>query len=201
MSGVLSVPAGERDERETNPPGFETGMLGTNRKETGKMKDEDAKKLLSIVEAFKTKTDAAAAKKAEKKSKEGAFLEAFRKTIAETIRPAFEEIVAILKANGHDATIVQAQESRATDGRSEKHESLRLTVIPQGYVKVHDHDSLPEVAFTGDGSNERIRVYVSERMPGESGGSGPRGDHALDQITPEFVVQLTLEVLAKTLGR
>jgi hypothetical protein len=165
------------------------------------MNDEDAKKLRSIVEAFKEKTDAATAKKADKKSKEAAFLEAFRKVIAETIRPALEEIVAVLKANGHDATIVQSPESRATDGRSDKHESLKLTVLPKGYTRVHDHDALPEVAFTGDTSNERIRVQVSERMPGESGGAGPRGDHALDQITSDFVVKLTLEVLGKTLGR
>jgi hypothetical protein len=165
------------------------------------MNDEDAAKLRSIVEAYKAKTDAAAAKKADKKSKEAAFLEAFRKMITETIRPAFEEIVAVLKANGHDATIAQSQESRATDGRPEKHESIRLTVIPKGYTKVHDHDSLPEVAFTGDTSNERIRVFVSERMPGESGGSGPRGDHTLDQISSDFVIKLTLEVLGKTPGR
>jgi hypothetical protein len=165
------------------------------------MNDEDAKKLRSIVETYKTKTDAASERKADKKSKEAAFLEAFRTTIAGTIRPAFEEIMAILKANGHDAVITQLQESRATDARSEKNESVKLTVIPKGYTKVHDHDALPEVAFTGDTPNERIRVYVSERMPGESGGIGPRGDHTLDQITSDFVVKLTLEVLGKTLGR
>lgn len=165
------------------------------------MKDEDTIKLRSILDAYNEKTDAAAAKKAEKISKEVAFLEAFRKVITETIRPAFEEIVIVLKANGHEAIIAQSQESRATPGRSDKHESLKLSVIPKGHTKLHDHDSLPEVVFTADTSNERIRIYVSERMPGESGGSGSRGDHTLDQITPDFVVKLTLEMLGKTLGR
>jgi hypothetical protein len=165
------------------------------------MKDEDSKKLRAIVEAYNARIDAASAKKAETKSKEAAFLEAFRKVISETIRPAFEEIAAVLKADGHGATIVQAEESRATDERSEKHESVKLSVIPKGSTKVRDHDSLPEVVFTGDTSRERIRVYASERMPGESGGSTPRGDHTLDQLTSEFVVNLTLEVLGKTLGR
>ena len=165
------------------------------------MKDEDTTRLRSIVEAYNQKTDAASAKEAEKKSKEVAFLEAFRKLVAETIRPAFEEIVAVLKANGHETIITQSQESRATDGRSDKHESLKLRVIPRGYTKLHDHDSLPEVVFTADTSNQRIRIYVSERMPGESGGSGSRGDHTLDQISSDFVVKLTLEMLGKTLGR
>jgi hypothetical protein len=165
------------------------------------MNDEDTKKLRSIVEAYNAKTDAASAKKAATQSKEAAFLEAFRKTIAETIRPAFEEIAAVLKADGHVAAIAQSQEARATDERSEKHESVKLTIIPKGYTKVRDHDSLPEVVFTGDTSRERIRVYATERMPGESGGSTPRGDHILDQITSEFVVNLTLDVLGKTLGR
>jgi hypothetical protein len=165
------------------------------------MKDEDANKLRSIVEAYNARTDAASAKKAEIKSKEAAFLGAFRKIIAQTIRPAFEEIAVVLKADGHMATIAQSQESAATDERSEKHESVKFTVIPKGYTKVRDHDSLPEVVFTGDTSREKIRVYVSERMPGESGGSTPRGDHTLDQLTSEFVVNLTLEVLGKTIGR
>ena len=165
------------------------------------MKDEDAKKLRSIVEAYNARIDAALAKKAETKSKEAAFLEAFRKVIAETIRPAFEEIAAVLRADGHEATIAQSQESRATDERSEKRESIKLTVTPKGFTKVRDHDSRPEVVFTGDTSSERIRVYASERMPGESGGSAPRGDHTLDKITSDFVVNLTLEVLGKTIGR
>ena len=165
------------------------------------MKDEDAKKLRSIIEAYNARSDAALAKKAETKSKEAAFLEAFRKTIAETIRPAFEEIASALKADGHEATIAHAQESRATDERSEKHESIKLTVTPKGSAKVRDHDSRPEVVFTGETATETIRVYASERMPGESGGSAPRGDHTLDKITSEFVVNLTLEVLSKTLGR
>jgi len=165
------------------------------------MKDEDANKLRSIVEAYNARTDAASAKKAETKSKEAAFLDAFRKTIAETIRPAFEEIAAVLKADGHAATIAQSPEARATDERSEKHESVKLTVVPKGYTNVRDHDSLPEVVFTGDTPRERIRVYASERMPGESGGSAPRGDHTLDTITSDFVFNLTLEVLGKTLGR
>ena len=165
------------------------------------MKEEDAKKLRAIVEAYNARADAASAKKAATQSKETAFLEAFRKTIAETIRPAFEEIAAVLKADGHEATIAQSQESRATDERSEKHESVRLKVIPKGSINVRDHDSLPEVAFTGDTSRERIRVNATERMPGESGGSAPRGDHTLDTITSEFVVNLTLEVLGKTIGR
>jgi hypothetical protein len=165
------------------------------------MKDDDATKLRSIVEAYNTRIDAASAKKAETKAKEVAFLEAFRKTIAETIRPVFQEIAAVLKADGHEATISQAQALQATDERSEKHESVKFTVIPKGYAKVRDHDSLPEVVFTGDPSRERIRVYASERMPGESGGSAPRGDHTLDTITSEFVMNLTLEVLGKTLGR
>jgi hypothetical protein len=165
------------------------------------MKDEDANKLRSIVEAYNARTDAASAKKAAAKSKEAAFLEAFRKTIAETIRPAFDEIAAVLKADGHVPTVVQSQELPATDERSAKHESVKFTVIPKGYTKVRDHDSLPEVVFTGDTARERIRVYASERMPGESGGSAPRGDHTLDTITSEFVVNLTLEVLGKTIGR
>jgi len=165
------------------------------------MKDEDANKLRSIVEAYNARTEAASAKKAETKSKEAAFLEAFRKIIAETIRPAFEDIAAVLRADGHVATVAQSQESAATDERSEKHESVKLTVIPKGNTKVRDHDSLPEVVFTGDTSREKIRVYVSERMPGESGGSAPRGDHTLDQLTSDFVVNLTLEVLGKTIGR
>jgi hypothetical protein len=170
-------------------------------KEAAKMKDEDAKKLRSIMEAYNARTDAASAKKAETRSKEAAFLEAFRKMIAETIRPAFEEIANVLKADGHEATIVQSQASRATDERSEKHESVKFTVTPKGCTNVRDHDSRPEVVFTGDTSSERIRVYASERMPGESGGSAPRGDHTLDAITSEFVNNLTLEVLGKTLGR
>jgi hypothetical protein len=165
------------------------------------MKDEDTKRLRSIVEAYDEKTDAASARKAEKKSKEVAFLDAFRKLIAETIRPALDEIVAVLKSSGHQGIIAQSQESRAVEGRSDKHESLKFSVIPKGYTKLHEHDSLPEVVFTADTSNERIRIYVSERMPGESGGSGSRGDHTLDQITSDFVVKLTLEVLGKTLGR
>ena len=132
----------------------------------------------------------------EKKIREddALFLERFKELRKSMIRPAFEEVGAILAARGHGFSI--HEDELETSGGSEVREAgITLKIMPSGMAAPMHDDHGRSFSITTRHYNKT--VWINAGRPLDAGGvAGSKGAHALEKVTRALVEDELLKFVA-----
>lgn len=137
-----------------------------------------------------------------------AFIGEFERLVDETIRPAMEDVGAVLRSRGHDYEIATTKGYTDFDGRT-RNTQITMRLYPVGIDRsLFVSTSTPYVAFASDWLETRISVQESTAMPagnakapGSRGKSGKGAGYSIGQLTPAAVEREIVDVLAGIFGR
>lgn len=137
-----------------------------------------------------------------------AFIGEFERLVDETIRPAMEDVGAVLRSRGHEYEIATTKGYTDFDGRLHNTQ-ITMRLYPVGIDRsLFVSTSTPYVAFASDWLDTRVTVQESTAMPvgnskapGNRGKSGKGAAYSLGQLTPAVVEREIVDVLAGIFGR
>jgi hypothetical protein len=165
------------------------------------MKDDAKKQLSQILGVYEEKLA-----EAERRAKlERAALESFPARFAtlrtETIRPALQEFADVLAASGHEAAVLEQEESSSSVGGVKRAEiSLRVTPKPFAHKSTTETKrSFVEVAFSANRSERKITVASTSTLLNSGASLGKRGEYEIDAVTADVVAAHVVQTLAEAL--
>jgi hypothetical protein len=142
-------------------------------KETS-MEEQTKNKLKDIFNKY-DKNNLERKQKQEKiKTEEEIFSDNFLKIVTNIIRPALEELCAVIKERGHACMI--------TDSETTKKATIGLSLkSPESYVT--SGRDYPFISFNASSMEKTVWVRISTISPTQGGHTGNGGQYRLDQIT------------------
>jgi hypothetical protein len=113
-----------------------------------------------------------------------------------TIRPALEELVTVLGAHGHAATVREQEKSSSTAGGVTL-AAISLRVNPKPFLRQSSEkrDSFIEITFAANESERKVSVSSTNTMINFGGSVGKRGEYEIAALTGDVVVGHVLQVL------
>lgn len=166
------------------------------------MKDEAKTQLAKILGDFDAKLAEIARVEAENRAAQAAFPDRFANLKRDVIRPAMEEIAAMLVARGHQAS-AREQEESSTAGGGVKSAAISLRVVPKPFAGKGDEGTSQvaiEIAFSANRTVRKVAVSSSNTMINHGGAVGKRGEYEVDAVTADVVTTHVLQTLADAFG-
>jgi hypothetical protein len=166
------------------------------------MKDEAKTQLAKILGDYDAKLAETARVDAENRAAHAAFPDRFATLKREVVRPALEEIAAMLNASGHEAS-VREQEESSTAGVGVKSAAVSLRIVPKPFAGNGD-DSSPiviEIAFSANRATRKVAVSSSNTMINHGGAVGKRGEYEVDAVTADVAARHVVQTLGEAFGR
>jgi len=166
------------------------------------MKDEAKSQLTKIIGEYDAKLAETERVAAANRAADAAFPERFLTFRTETIRPALQEIVDLLNAAGHEATVREQEESSsAVGGVKAAAVALRLVPKPFAHKSTETNPIMIEVMFSANRAERKVIVSSTNTMISHGGSVGKRGAYELDALTAEIVVTHVIQTLGDAFVR
>jgi len=153
------------------------------------MKKEDELHLESILKSFEQKLADSKDAKDLQQSKEDAFYIEFDRVRAQVIRPAMEDIEALLKARGHGCEI-----SEAGDEKRKRDAKITMSVTVGVRTSTYAPENADSISFARTGHSS-ITIHATTSVKTRRAFAGPRGNFAASEITTDLVQKTILEIL------
>lgn len=150
-----------------------------------------------LLDQYDQKREAVAARMRQVKADELAFLDEFARVKRSVVRPIFEQVGAVLRARGHDFTILEDEYALDQGGKTtEATISIRiLPARPEGSATGPDQHS--SLAFATRHYNKVVEIHGGSEASRSGISAGPRGEYQLAQITVGLVRNELLKVVAE----
>ena len=153
------------------------------------MKKEDELHLESILKSFEQKLADSKDAKDLQQSKEDAFYIEFDRVRTRVIRPAMEDIEALLKARGHGCEI-----SEAGDEKRKRDAKITMSITVGVRTSNYAPENTVSISFARTGHNS-ITIHAMTSVKTRRAFVGPRGNFAASEITTDLVQKTILEIL------
>jgi hypothetical protein len=160
------------------------------------MKDEAKSHLTKIIGDYEAKLTETERVATANRAADASFPDRFLTFRTEVIRPALEEIVSMLNAAGHDATVREQEESSSTVG-GVKAAAVSLRVVPKPFAhKPTETGSVSiEVMFSANRAERKVIVSSTNTMVSHGGSVGKRGAYELEAMTADVVATHVIQTL------
>jgi homoserine kinase len=155
------------------------------------MKDSIRSSLDDVFQKLEAKKKAQEETAEAKKTRDAAFLEAFRKKQKEVIRPAMEEMLAELEQRGVSSKISAAEERY--DSQKRHHGAKIKMAFPTGKSEE------PYLEVQCEKEQGCVRFYESTLGLGSSGHAGSAGEATLEEVTTDLIQEKILKLVTEIL--
>ncbi|TKW62029.1 MAG: hypothetical protein DI628_05260 [Blastochloris viridis] len=161
------------------------------------MKTNIKNTLLAAVQESKERKDAAQKSLEAEKTAEQQFMDSFKQVRAEVIKPAMEELKALLTANGVICGIHESEE-RFEDrtGRMAERCGITMTFFDDTKNR-HVATSYPHFTVYADKLAKNVSFHQSTIGPGRGGSAGNCGSSDLDKVTHDLIQEYVTNLVTK----
>jgi hypothetical protein len=165
------------------------------------MKDEAKTQLGKIIGDYDATLAELERVDAAKRAADAAFPERFVTFKAKTIRPELQEIAEMLNARGHQAAVLEQDESSSTAG-GVRSAAVSLRVVPKPFAARSTESNPPriEVTFSANRNERRVIVSSTNTMMNHAGSVGRRGEYELEAVTVDVVASHVIQTLKEAFG-
>jgi hypothetical protein len=116
------------------------------------------------------------------------------------LRPAMQEVIDLLSAHGHVATIIEREESSTTvGGFSHAAISLRINPKPFAQKSPETNKTFIEVTFSANRSERKVTVSSTNTTIHSIGNVGKRGEYPIEALTADVVTEEVTRTLQEAL--
>jgi len=138
---------------------------------------------------------------AAKRAAHAAFPGRFVTVRTEIIRPALEEIAAMLNERGHVSSVREWEDSSNAEGGI-KSAAVSLRVVPRPFVpKAAETNPIAiEVTFSANRAERKVAVSSTNSMINQGGKVGKRGEYEIDAVTADAVTSHVIQTLQEAFG-
>jgi hypothetical protein len=165
------------------------------------MNDEAKSQLAKILGDYDAKLTKADRVDAANRAAEAAFPERFRELKAQTLRPALQEVAEMLNGSGHEASVLEQEESSSVVGGVRAAAvSLRIVPKPFAHKSTVPNPSSIEITFAVKHGERRISVSWTSTLIAGGGGVGKRGEYELEGVTSDVIVNHVTQALNEAFG-
>ncbi len=165
------------------------------------MKENNLKQLNQILNNYDQKQNKIVEAKEKEKTEIELFTEDFKRFAEQVIHPIFENIRAELKARGHDADILNKDET--TDDKGRKLPSIiSMNIYPSGVERSeYNSDNTPRIAFVCNPDKRNFYSHVNTIQPNVGGSAGARDFFELDKADSDAIASATLIAVGDIFSR
>jgi hypothetical protein len=137
---------------------------------------------------------------AAKRAAEAAFPARFAALRGETLRPAMQELVDLLSAHGHGATVIEREESSSTVGGF-SHAAISLRIHPKPFAQKspETNKTFIEVTFSANRKEHNVTVSSTNTTINSSGNVGKRGEYPIEAMSADIVAEEVIRTLREAL--
>jgi hypothetical protein len=166
------------------------------------MNDEAKTRLAKILGDYDAKLAETERVATATRAAHAAFPERFLAFKNETLRPALDEVAALLNEHGHEAKVKEQEESSGASGGVVHFATISLRVVPKPFAHkaTEPSQSAVEVTFSANRSERKVTVSSTNTMVGNAGSVGKRGEYAIDSVTADIIANHVIQTLHEAFG-
>ena len=162
------------------------------------MKNENKKKLESILSAFESKYKNLMKEQESKTGARKEFLDGFKRLCDEKIKPVMNEIGQILREKGHDFIIHDRRENKNEKGGTFD-SRITMEIYPNGKGRGGTREFPAQVFFSAQKDKEKITVHEKKKASGttEDTTSVELKKYTLTTLSTDDIEREIMESIAK----